>query len=61
MIARIWHGWTTRENADAYEQLLRSEVFLGIENRRIKGFRGVHLLRRDVEDGAEFVAKGRKR
>ena len=26
MISRIWHGWTTPENADAYEQLLRHEI-----------------------------------
>ena len=24
MISRLWHGWTNRENPDAYEQLLRS-------------------------------------
>jgi hypothetical protein len=28
---RIWHGWTTPENADAYQQLLHDEVFPGIE------------------------------
>ncbi len=26
MIVRIWNGWTTFENADAYEQLLKDEV-----------------------------------
>jgi len=30
MIARIWHGWTTPENADAYASLLRTEVLPGI-------------------------------
>jgi heme-degrading monooxygenase HmoA len=55
MISRIWHGWTTRENADAYEQLLRTEIFLGIAQRSIQGYRGIHLLRRDVDDGVEFV------
>ncbi|HUF45106.1 MAG TPA: hypothetical protein VMN43_07160 [Aestuariivirgaceae bacterium] len=29
MIARIWHGWTEPANADAYEALLRAEVFPG--------------------------------
>ncbi len=53
MISRIWHGWTTRENADAYEALLRAEILPGIT--KIEGFRGVHLLRRDVEDEVEFV------
>ena len=48
MISRLWHGWTKRENADAYEELLRSEVLPGIH--RVKGFKGAHLLRRDVKD-----------
>ncbi len=55
MISRIWHGWTTPQNADAYERLLRSEIFKGIENREIRGYRGIHLLRRDVPEGVEFV------
>jgi hypothetical protein len=55
MISRIWHGWTTRENADAYEKLLRTEIFSGIAKRSIQGYRGIHLLRRDVDDGVEFV------
>lgn len=55
MISRVWHGWTSRENADAYEELLRSEIFAGIAKRSIQGYRGIHLLRRDVDDGVEFV------
>jgi len=55
MISRVWHGWTSRENADAYEELLRTEIFSGIAKRSIQGYRGIHLLRRDVDDGVEFV------
>jgi heme-degrading monooxygenase HmoA len=55
MISRVWHGWTNRENADAYEALLRTEIFTGIAKRSIQGYRGIHLLRRDIEDGVEFV------
>ncbi len=55
MISRIWHGWTSRQNADTYEKLLCSEIFRGIEHRDIPGYRGIHLLRRDVSDGVEFV------
>jgi heme-degrading monooxygenase HmoA len=55
MISRVWHGWTSRENADAYEKLLRTEIFTGIPKRSIRGYRGIHLLRRDVDDGVEFV------
>jgi heme-degrading monooxygenase HmoA len=55
MVSRVWHGWTTREDADAYEDLLRTEIFSGIAQRSIRGYRGIHLLRRDVEAGVEFV------
>ncbi|HUW10748.1 MAG TPA: antibiotic biosynthesis monooxygenase [Anaerolineae bacterium] len=55
MIGRIWHGWTTPENADAYESLLKSEIFQGIHDRQIAGYRGIHLLRRSLENEVEFV------
>jgi heme-degrading monooxygenase HmoA len=55
MIARIWHGYTTPMNADRYEELLKEEIFVGIDNRRIEGYRVIHLLRRDVADGVEFI------
>jgi len=55
VISRIWHGWTTRENAASYETLLRSEILPGIANRSIRGLEGAHLLRRDVPEGVEFV------
>ena len=54
-IVRIWHGWTTPDNADAYENLLREEIFAGILARRIDGFRGIDLLRRDLGEEVEFV------
>ncbi|HUD68399.1 MAG TPA: antibiotic biosynthesis monooxygenase [Candidatus Sulfotelmatobacter sp.] len=53
MISRVWHGWTTRDNANAYETLLRSEVLPGIH--RVRGFKGAHVLRRDLRDEVEFV------
>ena len=55
MISRIWHGWTTLENAEAYESLLKSEIFLGIKTRKIDGFKGIHLLRRNIEEEVEFI------
>ena len=55
MIGRIWHGWTTPDNADAYESLLRHEILLGIQDRQIAGFRGIQLLRRDLGTEVEFV------
>ncbi|MCE5272302.1 antibiotic biosynthesis monooxygenase [bacterium] len=55
MISRIWHGWTTHSNADKYEVLLKEEIFVGINNRHIPGFREIHLLRRDLAEETEFV------
>ncbi len=55
MICRIWHGWTTPTNADAYERLLRTEIFHGIAQRRISGYHGIELLRRTVDGSVEFV------
>lgn len=55
MISRIWHGWTTHQNADTYEALLKEEIFVGIQNRHIPGFRGIQLLRRELKDETEFI------
>lgn len=55
MISRIWQGWTTPENADAYESLLRHEVLVHIQDRQIEGFRGIQVGRRPVGDEVEFV------
>ncbi|PYK47202.1 MAG: antibiotic biosynthesis monooxygenase, partial [Verrucomicrobia bacterium] len=27
MFARIWHGWTREQDAKAYEEMLRDEIF----------------------------------
>jgi heme-degrading monooxygenase HmoA len=54
MISRIWHGWTTHDNADKYESLLRVEILPGIH--RIRGYTGAYLLRRDAaDDEVEFL------
>jgi len=55
MISRIWHGYTTLENADTYEALLKSEIFVGIHNRNIPGFQEIQLFRRNLEDEVEFI------
>ncbi len=55
MIVRIWHGWTTPKNADVYEALLKEEIFGGIQNRGIPGFKKIELLRRDAGKEVEFV------
>jgi antibiotic biosynthesis monooxygenase (ABM) superfamily enzyme len=42
-------------DADAYEQLLRTEIFEGIARRKIPGYLGIELLRRLAPDAVEFV------
>jgi heme-degrading monooxygenase HmoA len=55
MISRIWHGWTTPANADKYETLLLEEIFVGIQDRHIRGFKNIQLLRREAGHEVEFV------
>ena len=54
MICRLWRGWTTRENAEAYERIVRGEVIPAIEARGIPGFRHIDLMKRDLSDEIEF-------
>ena len=56
MMSRVWHGWTTPENADAYERLLRDEIFPEIAAKRVAGYRRIELFRRTTDSGEiEFV------
>jgi heme-degrading monooxygenase HmoA len=55
VIARVWHGWTTSGNADAYEALLKTEIFPGISAKGVEGYRGIRLLRRALGQEVEFV------
>ena len=56
MIARIWHGWTSRENAPRYEKLLREEVLLEIARRSIRGYKGGEIFIREADDDeVEFI------
>lgn len=53
MIARVWHGSTKPEHADAYEAMLKPELLPGIS--KAKGYRGSFLLRRNVGAEVEFI------
>ena len=53
MVARVWRGYTTPENADAYEALLKPELLPGLGAKR--GFRGSYLLRRTRGSEVEFI------
>jgi heme-degrading monooxygenase HmoA len=53
MIARIWHGYTSPANADAYEAMLKPEPLPGLG--KVKGYRGSYVLRRNAGDEVEFI------
>jgi heme-degrading monooxygenase HmoA len=53
VIARVWHGHTKPEHADAYESILKPELLPGIS--KAKGYRGSYLLRRNVGPEVEFI------
>jgi hypothetical protein len=53
MICRFWRGWTSHQNAGAYEALLRGQILPGIAARHV--CKRIELLRREVPEGAEFV------
>jgi len=55
MIARVWHGWTSTQNAPAYEALLKEEIFIAIGDRKIDGFHKIELLKRRLGNEVEFV------
>ncbi|MAM89682.1 MAG: antibiotic biosynthesis monooxygenase [unclassified Hahellaceae] len=54
MIFRIWKGWASKENASDYETLFR-DVVLPKVTAGIDGYKGVNLLRREVNDEIEFT------
>ena len=54
-IKRVWHGWTTLGNADAYENLLKTYVFPSIEAKKVAGYRSIELFRRPAGDEVEFI------
>lgn len=54
-IKRIWHGWTTLENADKYRYIPLDEVIPGIEEKNIPGDQSIEVMRREHEGEVEFV------
>jgi heme-degrading monooxygenase HmoA len=53
VIARVWHGYTKPEHADAYEAMLKPELLPGISKKA--GYRGSYLLRRAAGGEIEFI------
>ncbi|MEL7130283.1 MAG: antibiotic biosynthesis monooxygenase [Pseudomonadota bacterium] len=48
MICRVWRGWTRREDAAAYQALLKNEIMPGIHARDIPGLVAHQALRREI-------------
>lgn len=46
LLVRTWHGWTSLDDADAYEDLLATTIVPGIVDRAIPGHRSTDILRR---------------
>ena len=55
MVARIWHGYTTPENADAYENFLKKEFLPAVEAKKIPGYKRFELLRKNRTDEISFI------
>ena len=53
MITRMWRGWTSEANADAYEHFLLTELFPTM--RTIPGVLGADVLRREEDGEVGFV------
>jgi hypothetical protein len=53
MYARLWHGYTTPENAAVFESIVHKEIFPELQH--VRGFIEGKLLRRDLPGEVEFV------
>jgi heme-degrading monooxygenase HmoA len=54
MIARIWRGQATTENAPRYQEHATRYVFPSIAD--LPGYRGAYLLSRETQGEVEFLA-----
>jgi len=55
MVARIWKGYTSFENADAYEDFLKTEFMPAVEKKNIPGYKKFQLLRKEDKDEVSFI------
>jgi len=53
MITRVWRGWTTPRDADAYQDFLLSNLFLAM--LELPGFLGADVLRRQDGQHVAFM------
>ena len=55
MVARIWRGYTSLKDADAYETFLKTEFMPSVEKKKIPGYRKFQLLRKNEADEVAFM------
>ena len=58
MIIRAWNGWTTPDNAKAYEELLNGTIAPAIMARDIPGLHELAVFRRighEAQNGGHFL------
>jgi hypothetical protein len=53
-VIRTWKGWTSKDNASVYEDMLINEVFPEVKKKGVKGLEKVSISRRDIEEEVEF-------
>ncbi|MCK0178270.1 antibiotic biosynthesis monooxygenase [Flavobacteriaceae bacterium S0862] len=53
-IIRTWKGWTTKENAPIYEDMLVNEVFPEVKKKGVKGLEKVSISTKHHENEVEF-------
>jgi heme-degrading monooxygenase HmoA len=53
VIARVRHGYTLPQHADAYEAMLKPELLPGVG--KVQGYLGSYLFRRDLGGEVEFI------
>jgi heme-degrading monooxygenase HmoA len=55
MVARIWRGYTSLKDADAYETFLKREFMPSVEKKKIPGYKKFQLLRKDEASEVAFI------
>jgi len=55
MVARIWKGYTSPKDADAYESFLKTEFMPAVEKKKIAGYKRFQLLRKNEGGDVAFI------
>ena len=53
-IIRTWKGWTTKENASIYEDMLVNEVFPALKKKGVEGLEKVSISTQEIKNEVEF-------